>query len=339
MPVFPASHLEAICCRILEAAGTPAAISGRVSRILVNSNLAGHDSHGILRIPQYLRDIEAGRLVPDAVPVVLCETAATALVDCRRGWGHYAAEWAMDVALRKAAEAGCCTVVLRGCNHIGRLGEYVERAAAEGFIGSVSVGNGGPDTGCASPLGGRGRCLGTNPVAFGVPTGDGKPIVIDFATTVVAEGKIQVARSKGTELPKGCIVDREGSPSTDPAAFYDDGSLLFAGGHKGYGLSLYTCLLGALNGSISPASWGIHGTVVQALDPRAFVPIEEYQAAVRGFLHGLRGYAREGGEVLYPGEPEQRARAERLARGVDVPDIIWSQVLAEVSQLGIDAAD
>ena len=141
MPVFPASYLEAICCRTLEAAGTPAAIARRVSGILVNSNLAGHDSHGILRIPQYLRDIEAARLVPDAVPVVLRETPATALVDCRQGWGHYAAEWAMDLALRKAADAGSCTVVLRACNHVGRLGEYVERAAAEGFIGSVSVGN------------------------------------------------------------------------------------------------------------------------------------------------------------------------------------------------------
>jgi LDH2 family malate/lactate/ureidoglycolate dehydrogenase len=308
--------------------------------MLVGSNLAGHDSHGILRIPMYLTQVRKGSLFPTLEPELLTERAATALLDCRRGWGHYSAAVAMELAVRKAAEAGSATVVLRNCNHIGRLGEFVEHAAQAGMIGIVIMGSGGYGHGCTAPLGGVERALGTNPYAFGVPTGI-TPFVLDFATTVVAEGKIQVLRAKGLPLPPGWVVDSEGRPSTDAERFYDGGSLLFAGGHKGYGLSVFATLLAATNGAFRPETWGLGGVVVQAIDPTAFLPMEEYQAHVRAFLEGMKSVRRAEGvsELLYPGEPEHRTRAERLARGVEVPQSMWDEIRQSADELGIALPD
>lgn len=337
MPTLSASSLEQVTCRLLEAAGTPPTIAGRVAQILVGSNLAGHDSHGVLRIPAYLDMIRRGTLVPSATPQPLRETAATALVDARRGWGHYAAEWTMRLALRKARESGSCTVVLRECNHIGRLGEYAEQAARAGFLGVVIVGTGGRGRGGAAPLGGAERALGTNPYAFGVPTAQEPPFVIDFATTVVAEGKLQVARSKRMDLPEGLVLDTEGRPSTRTAAFYDGGSMLFMGGHKGYALSLFAALAGGLNGVFRPENWDLDGVMIQALDPRAFLSEAEYRGHVQAFLEGIKSVRRAHGsdEILYPGEPEARTRAARLAHGIEVPATIWDQLTAGATGLGL----
>src|SRR5205807_8659423 len=143
------------------------------------------DSHGVIRFPAYVRQLEAGSLVPAAEPRVVRDTLATAVVDGGRGWGHYATRWCMDLAMAKAREAGIGAVTLFRGNHIGRLGAFVERAARAGFIGMVFSGTGSKAEGGAFPPGGAQRVLGTNPMAFAIPTGDGPPLVIDFATTVV----------------------------------------------------------------------------------------------------------------------------------------------------------
>lgn len=341
MPIFSAAYLHRATLAILEGAGTPTPIARSVTEMLVGSNLAGHDSHGILRIPAYLQQIRDGSLVPAAEPEVLTERSGTALLDARRAWGHYAASVAMELAVHKAREAGSATVVLRHCNHIGRLGEFVEQAARAGMVGVVIMGGGGEGHGCTAPLGGVQRALGTNPYAFGVPTGGDAPFVLDFATTVVAEGKIQVLRAKGLPLPEGWIVDAAGQPSTDAEQFYDGGSLLFAGGHKGYGLSLFATLLAALNGQFRPETWGLGGVVVQAIDPTAFLTLEEYQAHLQAFLHGMKSVRRAAGvdELLYPGEPEYRTRAARRARGVEVPPSTWESIRNSAREMGIAVPD
>jgi LDH2 family malate/lactate/ureidoglycolate dehydrogenase len=337
VPLASPELLARICSRLLSSAGTPEPIVSRVTEILIGSNLAGHDSHGVLRIPTYLRQIEQGILRPAERPAVLRELAATVLADGRDAWGHYTADWAMDLAIRKAAVAGTCTIVLRRCHHIGRLGEYAEKAARAGFVGTVTVGYGGKGVGCAAPLGGTESALGTNPYAFGVPTGDDHPFVVDFATTIVAEGKVQVMRSKGQRLPEGWVVDRDGRPSTDPADFYDGGNLLFAGGHKGYALSLFAVLTAGLGGFFQAESWKMQGVTIQAINPEAFLERSEYEGRVRAFLTALKGTRKAEGaaDILYPGEPEQRALAERSVRGIEVPETIWSQLREGAEKLGL----
>ena len=332
---FDAPYLTRVTRDILHAAGTPTEMAAEVARILVNANLTGHDSHGLLRVPTYCRQIEAGGLKPAVEPVVTADRGTCVQVDTGRGWGHYAAKWAMEFAIERAKETGSAYLTLANCNHIGRLGEYAEMAAAAGCIGTVTVGVGGDGLGGAAPFGGTKRALGTNPMAFGVPTEGDIPFVIDFATTVCAEGKLQVARSKGADLPPGCVVDAEGDPSVKPSAYYEGGSLLHMGGHKGYALSLYMCLLGAL-GSPIREDWTLHGATVQAIDVTRFRPLEEYQRDASAFLRGMKSIpAREGQEILSPGELEARSRQERLARGIQVPAVIWSQIGETAEKLGV----
>ncbi|MGH2370532.1 MAG: Ldh family oxidoreductase, partial [Chloroflexota bacterium] len=258
--VAPGS-LEEMARRIFVAAGTPEDLAAHVARHLVKANLSGHDSHGVIRIPSYLRSIEQGRLVADARPAVVRDWPATAVVDGKRGFGQVAASFALEVAIGKAATAGVGAASIRHCNHIGRLGDYSETAAERGFIALVTYGSAGPNSGHSAPFGGAARHLGTNPWSVGIPGKESAPVVVDFATTMVAEGKIQVARAKHAPLPPGCIVDKDGKPSTNAEDFYAGGMILPAGGHKGYGLSLVAALLGAGLTAERPASEGRGGGV------------------------------------------------------------------------------
>src|SRR5713101_5637925 len=239
--VFQAAHLHSLARRLFIAAGTPPHIADAVAAILVNANLAGHDSHGVLRVPAYLASIEKGGIDPASEPEVVKETVGTLQIDGKNGFGHFTARQAMWQAIEKAKQSDLCVVSLVRTGHIGRLGEYAEMAARAGCISIVTCGGGGPGSRIV-PYGGARGALGTNPIAIGAPTGGEAPFLIDMATSMIAEGKIQVARSRGADLPPGCIVDRNGGPSISTADFYDGGFLLPFGGHKGYALSLFTCL-------------------------------------------------------------------------------------------------
>jgi uncharacterized oxidoreductase len=325
---FPAAYLYSLSRRLFQAAGAPAHIAEEVAGHLVGANLAGHDSHGMLRIPAYLPSIERGGLDPAAEPEVLKETAGTLYMDGRNGFGQYAARRAMDRAIEKAKQSDICFVSMVRNGHIGRVGEYAEVAARAGCIGIISTGGGNRDGGSVVPFGGSKGRMGTNPIAIGVPTGDVTPFVIDIATSVVAEGKIQVARSKGADLPPGCILDRDGNPSVKPADFYDGGAILTFGGHKGYALSLLTCLLGGLAGTFNQERGAMGGTCIQVLNVSAMTPLKEYQQGVRAFLDGIKATPPAPGfpEVLVPGDFEARCRAQRLAQGIEVPDTIYEQI-------------
>ena len=172
---FQASHLHSITRRIFVAAGATRHVADDVAEILVNANLAGHDSHGVLRIPAYLRGIESGSLVPDAEPETVKETANTMFFDGKQCFGHYTARQAMNRAIEKAKEADICSASLVNTGHIGRLGEYAEAAAGAGCIGIITTGGGGRMQGITVPFGGAGGATGTNPIAVGVPTGDDAP--------------------------------------------------------------------------------------------------------------------------------------------------------------------
>ena len=336
-----APHLHAISRNIFVAAGAARHIAEDVSEILVNANLAGHDSHGVLRVPAYLRGIDAGSLKPKAEPEVLAETANTLRLDGQRGFGHYVSRWAIHRAIEKAKEAVSCSVSVSNTGHIGRLGEYAEAAARAGCIGLISVGSGGRGAGPTVPYGGSEGAFSTNPIAIGVPTGDESPFIVDYATSMVAEGKIQVARSKGIDLPEGCILDKNGMPSVKPADFYDGGALLAFGKHKGYALAMFTCLLGGLGGTFDVESGKMGGIFMQAINVNAFTPIEDYQKGVRAFLDGIKSTPPAHGfdEVLAPGDFEARSRKQRLTDAIEIPDTIYNQLQECAEKLGVSIGE
>ena len=338
---FPAGYLHSIARRIFMAAGTPEHIADDVAGILVNANLTGHDSHGVLRIPQYLQRIEEGRLVPSAEPAVLKETPNAMTVDGQGGFGHYTARWAMDRAIEKARRAQVCCASLIRTGHIGRVGEYAEQAAHAGCIGLITSGANMRGDGHVVPFGGIKGALGTNPIAAGVPTGDDVPFILDYATSVIAEGKIKVATSKGADLPQGCIIDRHGAPSVRTADFYDGGFLLPLGAHKGYALGVLVTLLGGLTGNFDIERGTVDGKFIQAIDVAAFTPLETFQRGVRATLNEIKKMPAAPGvnEVLVPGEPEYRARRQRLAEGIELPDAVYRQIGDRAQALGVSLSE
>lgn len=331
-----ADDLRAFVSRQFRAVDTPDDIAEHTARIVVNADVAGYASHGVLRIPDYLRQIEGGGLDTSARPEITHEAPGAAAVDARHGWGHYAAYWSMDLAIRKAKENGMAGVSLDKCNHMGRLGEYAEQAAAAGCIGIVTAGMGGHRVGGAAPYGGTVRALGTNPIAIGAPTGDDAPFVADFATTTTSEGKLRVARAAGAQLAPNQIVDRHGNPSSTPEDYFDGGSLLLAGGHKGYALSLATCLLGALTGAYDPAKKRLEGVFLMAIDIRAFRDTDAYARDARSFLDGIADNPPAPGvdKVLTPGEMQKRRRDESTAKGIDLPMAVWQRLCDGAEKVG-----
>ena len=339
--ILQAPHLHAISRNIFVAAGVARHVAEDVSEILVNANLAGHDSHGVLRIPAYLRSIDGGSLKPNAEPKVLAETANTLSVDGQGSFGHYTSRWSIKKAIEKAKASASCSVSILNTGHIGRLGEYAEEAARGGCISLITTGGGGRGRGPTVPFGGAEGAFGTNPIAIGVPTGDNSPFIVDYATSMVAEGKIQVARSKGIDLPEGCILDKNGNPSVKPADFYDGGSLLAFGKHKGYALAMLTCLLGGLAGTFDVEQGSMNGIFMQAIDVSAFTPVAEYQKGVRAFLDGIKSTPPAPGfdAVLVPGDFEHQSRTQRLVDGVEIPDTICNQLQECADKLGISIGE
>ena len=338
---FEAGHLYSVARRMFIASGTSAHIAAAVAEILVNANLTGHDSHGMLRIPAYLSRIADGRIDPAAEPQLVRETSCTLLVDGKNGFGHYTARQAMAWAIEKARRAEVCCVSLIRTGHIGRLGEYAEQAARAGCIGLITTGHAGRGEGSTVPFGGISGALGTNPIAVGVPTGDDAPFILDYATSVIAEGKIQVARSKGVDLPQDYIVDKHGTPSVRPADFYDGGFLLPFGRHKGYALGVLVSLLGGLSGNFDFERGVMDGDFMLTMNVSTFAPLENYQRAVRTVLDGVKATPPAPGvdEVLVPGDPEARSRARRLADGIELPDSTYQQIREWAEKLNVSLSE
>ena len=349
--VVRAADLEPFGAQVFEALGAPADVAAEVAGHLVRANLAGHDSHGVIRIPQYALQIEQGAILPAARPTIVREHGATLLVDGAHGFGQFATVFALNKAMERAEQLGVAAAAIRGANHIGRVGDYAESAARRGFVAEITIGAAGPGVGASAPFGGTSRFLGTNPWSIGVPNDAGEPVLVDFATTVVAEGKVRVARDKHEPLPPGCIVDKEGRPSTDPADFYAGGTLLPFGGHKGYGLSLAAALLGGLaaideaeprmGGTPKTPNEGarerLGGVLLVVIDPAAFGDRAAYAAAV-GRVAGAATRVRPApgaAAVLLPGEPEARTRAQREREGIGVPADTWEAVAQVATKAGI----
>jgi len=340
MPTLTVRALSDFTIDTLMALGTPLHQAEVVCENLVGANLVGHDSHGVLRLLTYAEWVRTGLIVPGLEPRILSEERATARIEGDWCWGAVGGKFATQKAIALAREYGVAAVTLDHCAHIGRLGSYTEWMAEAGMAGIATTNH----MASVAAFGGRERVLGTNPWAMATPRQDAAgPIVVDFATSGVAEGKLRVARAKGESVSLGLIVDKEGNPSTQPADFYAGGALLPFGGHKGYGLSLMADILGGLlsgAGSGSDGEFaGANGTLFVAIDIARFVPLEwfkEQSDAIADRIHAsvpAQGFS----SVLLPGEPEQRTRAQREAEGIHLPESTWQELQELRASLVTDA--
>jgi LDH2 family malate/lactate/ureidoglycolate dehydrogenase len=342
-----AEQLRDFTVRILLAAGADQRNAERVAEALVGSNLCGVDTHGVWHLPGYVQAIREGQLLPRAWPTVEKESASYARVAGGWTFGHVGAKVAMVLALDKAASCGIALVSLVQAHHIGRLGEYVDMAAARGMIGLVWAGGFAEEQPVAMPYGGSRPVVHTNPLAMGFPAGSESPMVLDFATTVLSGVKVHEARAQGKQLPPGAIADGEGRPTTDPEDFFKGGGHLPFGGHKGWGLMLAAEMLGRIfNGSDAFAEtprggpiFGHTGTAMIAFRADLFQPLSEYAGRAHELERRVRAVPPAPGfaEVLVPGDLEARTRALRLREGIPIPEDLWGRLRELAASLGVEA--
>ena len=340
MARFTSGQLLALSRSIFEAVGAPEDIASLMAGSLVECDLMGHESHGVMRIPSYVERVEAGLCNPSSRPKVLRESHSTAVISGQWGFGQVVARYGAETVIRKARETDIAAVSVVECHHQGRLGEYSAMIAREGMIGMVVTGGFSKPFTNVAPYGGVKGALGTNPYSFAVPAGTHEPFVSDFATSMIAEGKLKVAQAKGVPLPEGALIDGEGRPSTDPADYQRGGALLPFGGHKGYALSLLADLLASRLGGAEELGKPpfTYGTFMMAVRIDAFRPFGEFTGAVDRRLEEIKAVPPTPGfrEVLIPGEPELRTKAVRLEEGIPVPDATWEKIEAVAGKYGVD---
>ncbi len=338
-----AEPLQRLCRDIFAASGAPEDIAGQVAESLVLTNLFGHDSHGVLRVKQYVSMIGKGMIKPCARPSVKRSFGATAMATGGYGFGQIGARFTAALAIELARQHGISAVTLGQNTHIGRLGEYTQMMAAEGLIG-ICFTSGTMFRGWVTPYGGRERVFGTNPMSFAVPCQDSGSLLLDFATAGVAHGKIVLARAKGASLPSGMLLDKQGRPTTD-AAILDDGAVLLPMGlHKGSGLALMMEIIPTLLAGHRPiTSDEFHfgnPTLMMALDPRAFDADTDFQSHVGALTQRVKAVKPAEGfdEVLLPGEPEARSYRQRVRHGIPLPAAVWADLKGIARDLDLDCA-
>lgn len=337
MPRIQRSELESFTEALLAGLGTLESLAPDVAESLVTADLRGHSSHGVRQlVSKYADEIDEGKIDPTAVPRLDREGGPWALVDGNHAFGQLAARLAVDTAVERADEYGIGLASLKRVSHIGRVGEFAERACQEGkaFVGFVST----PATTWVAPPGSDQRRFSTNPISLGVPTFDALefPFVADLSTAQVAHGKIKERAASGDSVPDEWIVGEGGETLTDPVAFEEDGegAMLPLGGrtagYKGFNLSVLSELLTSniSDGSVSGMSdviWGNHATFV-AVDLETFTTRERIAERASSMAEYVRssdysadlssGAAARGEETLLPGEAEYGATLECEAEGI-----------------------
>ena len=351
MPTITSTQLTSISRNLLPA-GASEEEAEIVTKFLVNANLAGVDSHGVVpNLVVYVEGIRSGSIKPGAKIEIRKDAPSTALIDGNWGFGQMTCSKAMQVAMEKAEKTGVGAVGVFNCNRIGRLADYASMAADNGMIGFITA-NCEP---YVAAYGGRTPVLGTNPLCYGIPAGQGRSIVVDYATSGAAEGKVR-ALLKRERLSAGWIVDSHGRPSTNPADLYEPplppdriklaGALLPFGGYKGYGLGLVVDLLaGVLTGAGSSqdmsSGWLTNGVFVMALKIENFLPLKDFEERVGRLVEAVKNSPKAQGveEILIPGEPEVRERDKRLKNGIQISDRAWQPLLEACNHYGLDIED
>ena len=347
MPKIEVERLRKLGTAILDALGSPHERSAWVVETLLRSNLAGHDSHGIMRLLQYAAHVREGHIEPAADIATLRETAATALLDAQRAWGQVAARVAMKRAIEMAATSGISMIALRNCPHIGRLGEYVLMAAERDMIGTAYVNSQTGGSGNVVPWGGiEGRFTPT-PLAFAAPSGLDWHVLVDITASVMPEGKVRDHLYRGVLLPEDVIIDVEGKPTRDAKDFYGPprGGILPLGGpvgHKGYALGvMIEMLAGGLSGAgyVSDAAVAHgNGVLFQVMNIAAFEDTGNFKRRTRELIAHVKSSRPQAGvdEVLFPGEPEYRTTLRRQRDGIELPKSLWEAISELAAGVGVD---
>ncbi len=339
MPVVQSSDLHDFIVRMFTAVGSPEHDARELADHLIDSNLAGHDSHGVIRAPQYLGQIETGLIVPGASSEVVRETETTTLLRGNWNYGQVVGREAMDASIAKARAHGIGITVAWELSHTGRMGTYGEQAARAGMLAIATVQGQGRSV---APFGGAEGRLSTNPIVVAAPTPDPEqPFVLDMATSVAAGGKVKVADAANSELPPDWAIDAEGRPTRDPSAIEAGGAILPLGGpagHKGFGLSLAVTALGALTPEIEFGKHRGSSTVMIAVDLERFREPSEYTRVFGAFLDFVRETPLQEGveEIVVPGELERRNRDRRRRDGIDLDDGTWQRLADGAVQTGIE---
>ena len=314
MPVLSANELLELGTKILTAAGATPEEASVVAAELSGANLVGHDSHGVMRLMQYVSFIRDGHIKPGVSPEVIREGAAFLVVDAHFGFGQVASTFAFDQLATKARDCGTADAFIRNCNHVGRLGSYTEMAAEKGFAALMSVNAPGP--GQVAPFGAMERRMGTNPISMAAP-GNEAPIVLDMTTSATAEGKLRVAHQSGLQVPEGWMIDGAGNPSTTPGDFY-----------------------GILSGSgvgRNDLPRGANGVWMQLIDIEQIVGREEYDGWMKSYEEHIKSAKKCPGveKILFPGEMERQTYTKRSQDGVSLPDETWRQINELAASLGV----
>ena len=306
---------------------------------LVEANLSGHDSHGAHYFARYSERIKEGFIKLDVEPKVIKETPGTAYIDGQWGMGQLTARRMTEIAVEKAKENMVAAVGTFNTNHIGRIGYYTELAAKQGIITTMYVNVGHP---IVSVHNGHGPVFGTNPYSASVPVGGDIPFLVDYATSVVAAGKLSVAKAAKKKIPAHWTLDKDGNANDSPTVLSEGGWLLPFGQYKGMGLMMVSELLGAvLTGSrVGPS--GItnppspNGVFMMAVNPEAFVGLDEFVKNTDSLLKQVKDWKPlEGERVMVPGEPEKETKEYRLANGIKLPVDTWNEIEALCKGLDI----
>jgi LDH2 family malate/lactate/ureidoglycolate dehydrogenase len=346
----PAQWRE-VCARIFRAWGAPEDIAACVANSLVESNLVGVDSHGVVRIGNYYNFVKPGWWLAAGRPQLARDGACTAIIDGNWGFGQPAMHQGLDVGIAKAREHGIAGIGVIRAGHIGRLGEYAEKAIAAGMIALMGTSN-ARSGGHVVPYGGAERVFSTNPMAAGVPAREHAPFIMDFATTVVAAGKLELGGEPDKAIPVGWAVDREGRPVTTARQYLEGGAMLPFADHKGFALMLLIELLaGALTGAgvtqrpqvVPTGGLGFAGnaTFIVVLDVAHFTDADQFCTDVDGLFERLDGVKPAPGfqRVIVPGEPEAEQRLKRANEGISVTGIVWEQIVRIAAESQVDLAD
>lgn len=345
MPTFSAAQLTDLSRKVLVASGVADDEADLVAKSLVEANLCGHDSHGVMRLPYYLDCVTKGEVVPGARFEVTKESDSLVLADGHWGFGQTQARKLMALLIAKAKKTGVGVGTLIHSGHIGRLGEYCEQAAADNMVSMIMVNTHGVARRVAPP-GGTAPRLGTNPLGIGVPSKEGT-LILDFGTSATAEGKVRVKKIAGQTCPEGWLLDCEGKPTTDPNTLYGTppGTILPMGGnqaYKGFGLALMIEIFaGALSGGVTirekPINQNGNCVFMQVLNPAAMGGAEHFKAEVDQLTEFVKSCPRTAdcAEILLPGDPERRVFDARNKNGIPLDDGNWAQLKAMADKLGV----
>ena len=335
MPNLDAKTLTNFAAAIFERSAIPPAVARQVAESLVLGNLKGHDSHGVIRILEYVDWVQRGWVNPLGQLTVLREQPCILALDGDFGFGQVIGREAMTLGIGKAKQEGACILSLKRSGHLGRVGEFMELAAEAGLVCFAFTNTHGGGV-LVAPHGGCERRLSANPLGGGAPRTDGADLVMDMSTSTIAEGKIKVARSKGEALVPGLIVNARGEPSTSPEEYYAQppGALLPMAGHKGFALSLFCeVMAGALTGagcSKPDIERVANGFMAFIIDPAAFCGGEFFKSEISQLAGWVKSSRLTQGfdEILLPGEPEARTLATRGTAGVMIDETTWKKLCA-----------